>query len=60
MNTTETGGQTTSTPGMKPVKRGKGKPELKAIEGGKSGRAKGKAGTKGREPMKPYIAVEEG
>ncbi|EGP1634387.1 DUF927 domain-containing protein [Salmonella enterica] len=60
MNTTETGGQTTSTPGMKPVKRGKGKPELKTIEGGKSGRAKGKAGTKGREPMKPYITVEDG
>lgn len=40
MNTTETGGQTTSTPGMKPVKRGKGKPELKAIEGGKKNRKK--------------------
>ncbi|ENT7860593.1 hypothetical protein ACFGPZ_004998 [Salmonella enterica] len=43
MNMTETGGQTTSTPEtpeMKPVKRGKGKPELKAIEGGKKSRKK--------------------
>lgn len=36
MNTTETGGQTTSKPELKPVKRGK----LKAIEGGKRRRNK--------------------
>lgn len=49
MSTFETGDQTTSTPGMKPVKRGKSRPELKAIDGGKRGKGQARPAENNRD-----------